>query len=436
MEISPLKALLGFSTVLDLAHPQLAYHHKTVAYISFNLATEMGIQQPLKNELLLSALVHDLGILSWKESLDVHRIEAIDPHRHAYLAYLLIKDVSFFKKVAPSMANIILYHHAPWKEMKNPHLRPVLLDSIARVTEVEISLPSYILSLADKVSFLLQPGKFILHQAGEIKERIKALAESELPLDVVEAFLELSGKESFWLEMIPPHIEFFLHDLPDIPIASPNLSDCLSFARFICDVVDLHSPFTAVHSQGVAAVGEKLAELAGFPQPQWEKMRIAGYLHDLGKLAIPTRILEKNDKLTEEESAVVRAHPFYTYSALSFLGDSEIRRWASFHHENLDGTGYPFHLGEEELDLGARIMRVADVFSALREYRPYRNVMMKQDVLGILRKLAEDKALDGGIVSLVERNYDEVDTSFLQAQFSAQDRYQKVWRKLAHVSPP
>lgn len=229
-----------------------------------------------------------------------------------------------------------------------------------------------------------------------------------------------------------PFIDSFFINLGESLPVLVDISDFLFLSSFICDVVDFHSPFTAVHSQCVSAIAGKLAELCGFPQSEVEEMRIAGYLHDLGKLAIPTEILEKTGKLTEEEFFVVKAHPFYTYAAFSQLkGWEKVRNWASFHHENLDGTGYPFHLGEKELDLGARIMGVADVFSALREYRPYRGMMTKEDISCILGKMAEDRARDSEIVSLLMKNYEEVDAIFIQTQFVTQDRYQRLWQKVA-----
>lgn len=437
-EISPLKIILGLSSVLDLAEPQLSMHHKTVAYISLKLSEKMGIEAPLKYELLISALIHDIGMLSWKEIREVKEIEATDPHRHAYLAYLLLKASPIFKKIAPRASDIILYHHAPWRAMENPSLRSALLHSIARVTGVEISLPSYILSLADKVSYLIRPDVFILHQTEDIRQRIRELSGNELPQEVVDAFLELSTKECFWLEMNPPFLEFFFMDISEPIYSLPiETSDYLSLANFICDVVDFHSPFTAVHSQAVSAVAEKLAEFCELSQQELYEIRIAGYLHDLGKLAIPLEILEKNDKLRKDEFSIVKAHPFYTYKALSRVnGWERIRDWASFHHENLDGTGYPFHLTANELDLGSRIMAVADVFSALREYRPYREVMTKLDVLSILRKMAEDGARDGEIISLIEENYDEIDAVFLQTQFSTLQRYQRLWKDVAQLPTP
>ncbi|MGB9877737.1 MAG: HD-GYP domain-containing protein [bacterium] len=436
-KMSPSEVLIALSTVLDLAHPELSNHHKVCAYISLKIADEMKLEEEPKRSLFSAALVHDIGILSLRESLDVHQIEAIDPHRHAYLAYRLLKDNAFFKKVAPQAANIVLYHHAPWQEMENASRRTTLLNAIVRATEEKIILPSYILSIADKISFLIKPGKFILHQAGEIRQRMSELGGSILPEEVVEAFLLVSSRESFWLELTSPYLDSILFEQLDFPPISLDWDEELSIGRLICDITDFKSPFTAVHSFSVGEIAEKLASFCGFSKEELKEIKIAGYMHDLGKIAVPLEVLEKNGNLTPEEFEVVKAHPFYTHMVLSRIkGWERIRDWASFHHEHLDGTGYPFHLREEELDLGSRIMGVADVYSALREYRPYRGVMKKEDVMGILGKLVEDRALDGELVSLVEEKYEDLDATFLQAQFSTLTRYQRFWQSLSQINLP
>ncbi|MBC7328189.1 HD domain-containing protein [bacterium] len=431
-----MRVFSGLSTVLDLAHPELIHHHKVVAYISLNVAREMNLEPSAQEELFLAALIHDLGILSLRESRDIYQIEAIDPHRHAFIAYTLLNEVPFIKKRVPNIANIILYHHAPWQAMENPAIRTALLKAITRYTKVDISITSYILSLADKVSLLIQPDKFILHQVDCIRDRIEQISGTLLPKEAVEAFLEISRKESFWLALTPSYIEDFVaKEIAKTSLISVGEDDFLELSRFICDIVDLHSPFTAIHSHGVSAVAEKIGELLGFSGEELRSLRIAGYLHDLGKIAVPEDVLEKNDKLTSEEFAVVKAHPFHTYMAIMEMGGcGEVLNWASFHHENLDGSGYPFHLREEELDLGARIMRVADVFSSLREYRPYRSVMARPDILSILRKMADDRAIDGNIVSVIEKHYEEIDAVFLQEQFTNHQRYQRLWREIAFVT--
>jgi len=112
-------------------------------------------------------------------------------------------------------------------------------------------------------------------------------------------------------------------------------------------------------------------------------MEVAGNLHDLGKMVIPNSILNKPDKLNKEETAIMRQHTYFTYTVLNSIGGiSQIAEWAAFHHERLDGSGYPFHLGADKLGIGSRIMAVADVFTAISEDRPYRKGMSQQELGG------------------------------------------------------
>lgn len=87
---------------------------------------------------------------------------------------------------------------------------------------------------------------------------------------------------------------------------------------------------------------------------------------------------------------------------------NQVRDWAAFHHEKLDGTGYPFHKKGQELDLGARIMAVADITAALSEDRSYRKKMSKNEILSILWQQVNKNWIDGDVVRVLERNFDEI----------------------------
>jgi len=155
-------------------------------------------------------------------------------------------------------------------------------------------------------------------------------------------------------------------------------------------------------------------------------MKVAGHLHDLGKLAVPAEILEKPAKLTEEEFDIIKSHTFYTYSILETISDLDvINAWASFHHERLDGKGYPFRHKGEDLSLGSRIMAVADVFTAITEDRPYRKGMTSDRALQVLQQMAANSALDSGIVSLLTLHYNEIDSMRIDAQTAAMEEYQQ-----------
>ncbi|MCJ7690936.1 MAG: HD domain-containing protein [Clostridiaceae bacterium] len=103
-------------------------------------------------------------------------------------------------------------------------------------------------------------------------------------------------------------------------------------------LVDFKSRFTASHSSSVAACSETIAKYAGFSKNQAKIIKYAGYLHDLGKLAIPTEILEKPGPLSKEEFDLMRTHAYHTNRVLANVSGFEtIRQWGSLHHEKLNG---------------------------------------------------------------------------------------------------
>ena len=166
-----------------------------------------------------------------------------------------------------------------------------------------------------------------------------------------------------------------------------------------------------------------------------KRLRVAGYLHDLGKLGVPTEILEKPGPLSASERNIVRCHPFYTYRTLERIPDlAMINVWSSFHHECPSGLGYPFHIDHRDLSLGSRIMAVADVFTALAEDRPYRAGLAGEEILACLRGMAASEALDERLVVLLQHNFAEVNDARLTAQAESRDQYRNMMERLAKVA--
>jgi HD-GYP domain-containing protein (c-di-GMP phosphodiesterase class II) len=176
----------------------------------------------------------------------------------------------------------------------------------------------------------------------------------------------------------------------------------------------------------VAASAGKLAELLGMDAGERTMMKTAGYLHDLGKLAVPREIIEKNGPLTRSETSLLKRHSFYTYWVLRRIGGLEtITDWAACHHERLNGKGYPFHYEGRQLSTGARVMAVADVFTAVTEDRPYRAGMTATSVIKVLARMAEGGALDGDIVRALIDNYDVVNRERVAAQQEAMRSFER-----------
>ncbi|MEI7456471.1 MAG: HD domain-containing phosphohydrolase, partial [Nitrosomonadales bacterium] len=163
--------------------------------------------------------------------------------------------------------------------------------------------------------------------------------------------------------------------------------------------------FTKKHSDGVARLARYLGTLFNLPDETCEMLELAGLLHDIGKLRQPDELLDKAGKLTTEEYAHIQRHSFDTYIILKNIhGLEKITEWAAQHHERVDGSGYPYHLGSGVISLEARIVAVADVFQALAQKRPYRDSLGTDVIMEILNEMVDDKKLDRSVVMCVEQH--------------------------------
>ena len=179
-----------------------------------------------------------------------------------------------------------------------------------------------------------------------------------------------------------------------------------------------------MHSAGVAASAVELAILSGMSDDECKMMKIAGHLHDIGKLKVPRAILEKPGRLTNEEFNIIKEHPYYTrLNMMNVEGFGEIANWAGFHHEKLNGKGYPFHLGASDLDTGSRIMAVADIFSAVTEERPYRKGMDRKEAMKALAENVHSGGIDGDLVALLNEHYEIINMSREEASRREGARY-------------
>lgn len=397
------------SKAVDTIDPALNFHHVRVAYLAHSIAAEISRGREEQNNVLLSGLIHDIGAISLKERMNLCNFETTNPSRHANTGYRLLKGFNLFSK----MATIVRYHHARW-------------DNTSGSAAGVVPLESYILHLADRTVILIEEGKEILGQVKGICSQIEKESNKMFMPMIVEVLKGLSVREYLWLDIVSPSLETILLAQSSKDLLKLNIKELMGIARVFARIIDFRSNFTATHSSGVSAAAVTLARLIGLSEKECEMMKIAGYLHDLGKLAIPTEILEKPGKLTEGELNIIRSHTYHTFRILEPLKDLyEINAWASFHHECLDGSGYPFHHKADELSLGARIMAVADVFTAITEDRPYRKGMTKDAVLEVFKKMVEKTKLDSKVVSTLIDNYEKIDSIRRTAQEEALKEYQE-----------
>lgn len=400
---------------VDLISPELANHHKQVAYISLHIAREMKLSPEQQSNVTLAGFLHDSGGLAIKERLEALRFEVESPYQHAELGFRLFQK---FEPLAP-IAQLIRYHHLPYEEVTKA-CRLLIPGTVLR--------GSFILHLADRVSVLIDPRKNILGQASCIRHRIAEYTGTMFDPDVAASFFKISEREYFWLDLISPSINTFLQERSNYFNIELNLNLLAGFAKLFGQIVDFRSRFTATHSGGTAACAEALARFANFSEREGEMLKIAGLLHDLGKIVVPEDILNKEPPLTSDERDAIKAHPYYTYRLLKKIRNFEpISSWAGYHHEKLNGSGYPFHLNSDNLVLGSRIICIADIFAALTEDRPYRKGMSTEESLRILSQMADCGEIDANLLNILKSHYHELNQVRINAQNEAIKEYSEFW---------
>ncbi len=170
----------------------------------------------------------------------------------------------------------------------------------------------------------------------------------------------------------------------------------------VARAIDLKDAYTGRHARDASEIAVKIARTLQLPEPEVRKIRLAGMLHDIGKIGVSGRIIRKRSRLDPEETAAMRRHPAIGAEIMrpvELLADaSDIVR---HHHEHFDGSGYPDGLRGEEIPIGSRVVLVADAFNAITTDRPYRKARSKSEALEILRTHAGTQ-FDSRVVEALE----------------------------------
>ncbi|HWR42067.1 HD domain-containing phosphohydrolase [Sporomusa sp.] len=386
--IHPSNLVSALSIALELSTDGLSRHHWRTALIANRIAEQIKLDDSQRQVLIYAALLHDIGAASsWSEKKKLHMFKAGDDiYQHAEAGDLLLKDSPQFSMLAET----IRHHHDNW-DGSNPH----------RLAGKEIPLTSRIINLADRLEILLRDKVYIFEQRPDILSAIRELSGSYFDPDLVKALHEFARQESFWLDLTNPHYyQNFFRQIDTYGRMVFNIDDIVNIGEIFATIIDRTSRFTGMHSRSVALVSAFLAKAKGYGSEEVKLVKIAGLFHDLGKLSIPNDILEKPEKLTEREFSIIKQHPYYTYRILEQIdGFSTVAEWAAFHHETIDGAGYPFRVPEASLRLGSRIVSVADVFVALSENRPYRRPLAVREIEKIMRGMVDNRKIDGCVVT-------------------------------------
>ena len=380
----------ALSDALDLVGIDDIAHGKRVGIMAAECSQSIGWPQDETAFLFDLGLLHDVGVSS--TVTHGHLVSEFDwerSQRHCGIGYELLRDFVPLSR----MALPIKYHHTRWKQLAELDVSP------------QTARQANLIYLVDRVDALAAPhyadGSLLMNTRA-IREQIAQRAPGYFSPELVDIFLGASRSEAFWLNLEARGIQAYLANMlaQHQPYVA-SVEELKQLATIFSRIVDAKSAFTAEHSLGVARLARFLAERLGVSPENCDKIEIAGLLHDIGKLRVPDEILDKPAKLDERERKVMNTHSFETYQILRQIpGFEEISLWAAYHHEEPDGNGYPFHVSAENLVLESRILRVADIFQAMAQNRPYRPGLGQQEVREFMNALARRGNLDADIVGI------------------------------------
>jgi HD-GYP domain-containing protein (c-di-GMP phosphodiesterase class II) len=195
-----------------------------------------------------------------------------------------------------------------------------------------------------------------------------------------------------------------------------NFSDnqnCLEFAKVLAYTLEEKDPYTSGHSERVCYYSDFISKRLSFPPKERNELQIASYLHDIGKIGISNRFINKKGTLTPTDWAIIKQHTRKSIELLMPLNlPPNILSYIQHHHERYDGTGYPDGLTGEQIPIGARIIAISDSYDSMTSDRPYRKPLTNGDAKNELVKNA-GKQFDPNLVSLFLDVLKEMEEVFL-----------------------
>jgi HD-GYP domain-containing protein (c-di-GMP phosphodiesterase class II) len=372
-------------------------HGKRIAVLVDAMGRYLGIAEGSRSNLVSCALLHDNALTEYIFLEEGGECEPSLLKRHCELGQRNAETLPF----QGDIGGLILYHHER-------------ADGLGPFGKSEGTYPlgAELIAAADMIDVERHLQRISLEELPEIRETIAQDIHKRFTGRAVEALLAvldeamlISLKDDRIAETFARTIVPWSLDIED-PVIIP-------IVEFIARIIDYKSTFTQVHTIQIANRIWLMTDYYGYDQAQKNQVFLAAALHDLGKLAIPSEILEKPGPLDRAEFEVIKTHVVHTRNLLTSVeGLGLIAEWASNHHEKLNGKGYPQGKTAAELDFNSLLMACIDVYQAVSEERPYHPRRSHEETMCILYDIAEKGDIDLSIIK---------DMNMVMAPYSNQD---------------
>ncbi len=362
---------LGLELVEKDIHKTTKNHSKRVAYISLKIAEKFKLTPQEMGDLCAYCLVHNIAL----------RKESEYTKEHFELAQTLVDKLPFLC----GYKDVIKYQGEYFDG-----------SGVFGLKDDDIPFFSQIISF----SHLLDE-KFDL-SSDDIESRkgiIEFLEQSENVLfsaDLIDKFLDTASSIDFWLDMQSENdiLYYIFGSLHDFTI-TPTFEEVLEYTSIFSNLDNENENFLEKCS--------KMADFYEFEHKDKQTFLIAASLHNIGKLAIPKRILDKQSELTADEYEVIKSYPYYTKKILNnLMGFNDITNWASRVQETIDGKGYPYKLSAKDLSLKDRLMAILNIYQSLTTKKSFREAFSHKEAIEIMKELASKEKLDKAIVKDID----------------------------------
>jgi putative nucleotidyltransferase with HDIG domain len=381
---SPAKVISALAAVLDLAEGRTSGHCLRACVLGMELAREIHFPSGLESDLYYALLLKDAGV--GHESNVFENSPGNSSAARGERAALVVRTIGLSRICQSAMRAL----DESWNGRGFPN----------GLSGEEIPLISRIVRLAHALAA-------VYADSGPAAAVEMAATGSAIAFDpdLVQAVESLASRGVLWNGMADLKARV-LELEPELQPLKGTAATLDAICHAFGEVADAKTPVIYRHSEGVASLAVFIARALGLRESDITLLQRAALLHDIGKLAIPSSILDKPGKLDSAEWVVLKTHVWHSYTILRQApGFREVSEIAGSHHEKLDGSGYFRGLKGDQISLPARILAIADIYDALRAKRPYRDAMDPELALQIMKQQTPH-ALDETCLEALTRSFD------------------------------
>lgn len=363
--------LLSISLALDLVEKDMTKttinHSKRVAFLSLKLGERFNLTPQEMSDLCTFSLVHNISLKYEKENTKEYFIYAEES----------IKELPFLC----GYKNVLMYQSENFNG-----------SGIFGIKGKDIPILSQIISFSHLLDKEFDLGSNNIDNKKGIIDFLEKNEDILFSEEIINHFLDVGSKLDFWLNIQNEKdiLYYIFGILPDFT-RTLSFEDILRITTVFSNLIDKNNTLIEKCS--------KMADFYKFNHKEKQTFLIAASLQNIGKLAIPNKIILKDSELTYDEYEVIKTYPYYTKKILSnLIGFNDITLWASRVQERIDGGGYPSGLRGDDLSLKDKLMATLNIYNSLLEIKPYREAYSHKKSIKIMNELVNNNKLDKTIV--------------------------------------